>query len=205
MIVLIFLVLLTIFAMHFGKFIRKYNVYLYIIMTLIAVASFIFQDFVLTTPIIQGFLGLSFFYLVMLTGALKKTSKFRLKLTGVRREYSILGFIAIAPHALKYTLEWLNGERTFVIFGSIAFAIMIPLFITSFVSIRKKMTAKTWNTIQSAAYLIYLALFVHLILNYTKVINLILYLIIFITYFVLKTIYEVDRYKKKKEKMALAS
>jgi DMSO/TMAO reductase YedYZ heme-binding membrane subunit len=204
MIVLLFLVALTILAFHFGKFIRKHNVKLYIGLSVLSILSFIFQDLTITTPIIQGFLGLSFFYLVMITGAFDKKSKVRLKLAGVRREYSILGFIAIAPHALRYTLEWLNGEREFVIFGTIAFALMIPLFITSFVTIRKKMKAKTWNLIQSAAYVIYLALFVHLILNYTKTINLVLYLVIFIFYFVMKIIYEVKKFKKNKVHMQVS-
>jgi DMSO/TMAO reductase YedYZ heme-binding membrane subunit len=196
MIALIFVVLLGIAGLFFGKFIRKYRFILYIVMTVLSIVSFVFQDITITTPIMQGFLGLSLFYIVMLTGALKSKSRLRNQWVGVRREYSILGFIAIAPHALKYTLQWLTGERTFVIFGSIAFFLMIPLFITSFVSIRKKMKAKTWNLIQSAAYLIYLALFIHLILNYTKIINLVLYLVLFVTYIVMKTIYEVKKTRK---------
>lgn len=198
MIVAIFIVIFGLLAIYFGKFIRQKRIILYVVMTILSVISFLFQDIALTTPIIQGFLGLGLFYLVMIAGALKQKSNLRNKLIGVRREYSILGFIAILPHALKYTLEWLNGERTFVIFGSIAFLIMIPLFITSFVSVRKKMKAKTWNQIQSAAYVIYLLLFVHLILNYTKVINLVLYVIIFSLYIVLKLVYEIKKIKLKK-------
>lgn len=201
MIVLIFLILLTISATYFGKFIRKHNVKLYIAAAIISILAFIFKDQTITTPIIQGFLGLSFFYLVMLTGAIDKKHKIKAKLVGLRREYSILGFIFISPHALNYTIQGLNGTRSLEWFGLISFVLMIPLFITSFVTIRKKMKAKTWNLIQSAAYIIYILLFIHLILNYTQKINLILYLVIFIFYFVMKIIYEAKKFKIKKQKM----
>jgi len=205
MIVVLFLILLTIVALHFGKFVRKHHIKLYIGLSVLSNLAFIFKDATLTIPIMQGFLGLSFFYLVMITGALKKTSKIRVKLMGVRREYSILGFIAIAPHALNYTIQGLDGTRQLEWFGLIAFVLMIPLFVTSFISIRKKMKVKTWNLLQSAAYIIYILLFIHLILNYTKTINLVLYLVIFIFYFVMKSIYEINKYKEKKLKKAIRS
>lgn len=68
------------------------------------------------------------------------------------------------------------------------------------------MKVKTWNLIQSAAYIIYLLLFIHLILNYTQTINLILYIVIFGFYFVMKIIYEVRKFKTKryKQKLVLA-
>jgi len=200
MIVLVFLILLTLVAFYLGKQMRKHNVKIYIAATLLSILAFIFKEKAFTEPFIQGFLGLSFFYLVMVTGALKKSSKLRLKLTGVRREYSILGFITITPHALNYTLEWINGERSLALLGFSAFIIMIPLFVTSFVSIRRKMKAKTWNLIQSAAYVIYLLLLIHLILNYTKTINLVLYIVIFSYYIVMKIVYEYKRFKAKQLK-----
>jgi DMSO/TMAO reductase YedYZ heme-binding membrane subunit len=200
MIVLVFLILLTLLAFYWDKQMRKHNVKIYIAATLLSILAFILKEKAFTEPFIQGFLGLSFFYLVMVTGALKKSSKLRLKLTGVRREYSILGFITITPHALNYTLEWINGERSLALLGFSAFIIMIPLFVTSFVSIRRKMKAKTWNLIQSAAYIIYLLLFIHLILNYTKTINLVLYIVIFSYYIVMKIVYEYKRFKVKQLK-----
>lgn len=200
MIVLVFLILLTIAALHFGKFIRKHNIKIYIVATILAILAFIFKDKTFALPFIQGFLGLSFFYLVMVTGAIKKTNKIRLKLMGVRREYSIIGFIVIAPHALNYTIQGLDGTRQLEWFGLIAFSLMIPLFITSFVKIRKTMKAVTWNRLQSIAYIIYILLFIHLILNYTKTINLVLYLVIFGFYFISKFIFELKKYLDKKKK-----
>lgn len=200
MIVLVFLILLTLVAFYLDKKVRKHNVKIYIVATLLSILSFIFKDKAFTEPFIQGFLGLSFFYLVMVTGALNKSSKIRLKLMGVRREYSILGFITITPHALNYTLDWINGERSLALLGFGAFIIMVPLFITSFVTIRRKMKAKTWKLIQSAAYIVYLLLFIHLILNYTKTINLFLYIVIFSYYIFMKILYEYRRFRTKQLK-----
>lgn len=202
MIAAIFLVILTVLAVYAGPFIRKHNVVIYVGALLLSVLAFMLRDKAFTLPFVKGFLGLSFFYIVMITGALKNKSKLRIKLMGVRREYSIVGFIVITPHALNYTLLWLNGSRSIEWFGLIAFTLMIPLFITSFVKIRKLMKNKTWKLLQSLAYIIYLVLFIHLMINYTKTINLILYLVMFITYFGLKIIYEVNKYKQKKLKSA---
>ncbi len=203
MIVLLFLIILTILALHAGKFIRKHNVKIYVLAVIISILAFIFKEQFFTEPIMQGFLGLSFFYIVMITGAIDKKHKIKAKLMGVRREYSIIGFIVITPHALNYTLQGLDGTRALEWFGIVSFVLMIPLFITSFLIIRKKMKAKTWNLIQSAAYVIYLLLFIHLILNYTKTINLVLYLIIFIFYFVMKIIYEIRKIKIKRVKQKI--
>lgn len=200
MVVLIFLVLFTLPAIYFGKFIRKHHVVIYLLATVLSILAFIFKDSEITLPLMQGFVGLSFFYLVMVTGALKKTSPLRIKLMGVRREYSIVGFITIAPHALNYAIQGMNGTRSLEWFGIAAFVLMIPLFITSFLSVRKKMNAKTWKDLQSIAYLIYLLLFIHLMINYSKIINLAVYIIIFVLYFVMKGIYEINRYKEKKSK-----
>lgn len=205
MIVLVFLILLTVLAYFAGKFIRKHNVKIYMVAAIVSVLAFIFKDKAFTTPIMQGFLGLSFFYIVMITGAIDKKYKIKAKFSGLRREYSIIGFIVITPHALNYMLQGLNGTIDLEWFGIISFVLMIPLFVTSFLTIRKKMKAKTWNLIQSAAYIIYLLLFVHLILNYTQKINLILYLVIFIFYFVMKAIYEIKKYKINRDRRLAVS
>ena len=188
MIVVLFLVILTLLAIYANPFIRKHNTKIYIVATLLAILAFIFKDKPIATPFIHGFLGLSFFYIVMITGAIDKKYKIKSKFVTLRKEYSIIGFIVITPHALNYTIQGLDGTRSLEWFGLISFLLMVPLFITSFIKIRKKMTSKTWYKIQSLAYIIYLLLFIHLILNYTQTINLVLYLFLFILYFVLKTI-----------------
>jgi DMSO/TMAO reductase YedYZ heme-binding membrane subunit len=199
MIVAAFLIVLTLLALFSSRFIRKHNTVIYLVAILFSIFAFVTKDNIVAIPFMKGFLGLSFFYIVMVTGALPKKSKIKKSYMSLRREYSILGFIVITPHALNYIVQWINGTRSIEWFGFIAFVIMIPLFITSFVKIRKKMKPKNWKRLQSLAYIIYILLFIHLILNYSKSINLVLYLIIFITYFVLKIYTEIIKYKSKKK------
>ena len=200
MIVVGFLAIFTLLAFYAGAWVRKHSSWLYLGALALAILAFIVRDHPLVLPIMQGFVGLSLFYLVMMAGALPTKFSLRRTLMGVRKEYSILGTILITPHALHYLLQALQGVREVPWFGVIAFFFMIPLFITSFVSIRKKMKPKHWKILQSLAYLIYLLLFIHLILNYTKVINLVLYLMLFLGYLGCKAVYEIQRFRLKQAK-----
>lgn len=200
MIVVGFLAIFTLLSFYAGAWVRKHSSWLYLGALALAILAFIVRDHPLVLPIMQGFVGLSLFYLVMMAGALPTKFSLRRTLMGVRKEYSILGTILITPHALHYLLQALQGVREVPWFGVIAFFFMIPLFITSFVRIRKKMKPKHWKMLQSLAYLIYLLLFIHLILNYTKVINLVLYLMLFLGYFGCKAVYEIQRFRLKQAK-----
>ncbi|MEC9485865.1 MAG: hypothetical protein UMR38_08400 [Candidatus Izemoplasma sp.] len=199
MISLIVAILLIILAISFNDGIRKHSQLLYIGMTLLSILAFWQIEATLFTPIRLGGLGFGIFYVVMLTGALKHKSTLRIKLMKVRMEYSILGFIAITPHALYQLIKYLNGDITIPILGIIAYSIMIPLFITSFRVIRKKMTYQNWKTLQRFAYIVYIGLSIHLLLN-SALPNLAVYIIEFAGYFTLKVIYELKRYQRTKNK-----
>ncbi|MDD3924450.1 MAG: hypothetical protein PHP11_05060, partial [Erysipelotrichaceae bacterium] len=107
------------------------------------------------TPFVKGFIGFAFFYVVMITGALNPKWKLTKKLSGVRAPYSIIGFVLLMSHPLNYAAEILSQQRAIPYFGIGAFIIMIPLFITSFLVIRKKMKPQTWTKLQRWAYLSY--------------------------------------------------
>ena len=200
MIVVIFVALLTLLAVYKGKWVRNQNLKLYIGATVLAIVAFLLRDKVkLFEPFVQGFLGLSFFYIVMMTGALKKKSKLRIKFAGIRREYSILGFILVTPHALKYFVEYLDGEIALEWWGVITYLVMLPLFITSFMVIRKKMSRNAWVYLQKLAYVSYITLFIHLILNASSIINLVVYLALFVPYISMKIYREILGYSSKKK------
>ena len=111
MITVPFILVFTILAYFQGKFIRKHNVKLYLIFTILSVGAFVLRyKLPLTEPFNQGYIGLSFLYVVMVAGALKDHSRLRKKLMGIRREYSIIGFILITPHGLKYLIEFLQAK-----------------------------------------------------------------------------------------------
>ena len=72
MITLIFISLLILTAFFFPNFIRKQSLWLYLGSVLLSIVAFIFKDINITKPIMQGFLGFSLFYLVMVSGSLPK-------------------------------------------------------------------------------------------------------------------------------------
>ena len=202
MITLPFIIVFSLIAFKFPKIIRKFDRYIYISVLLLAILAFILQQVPIFKPINQGYIGLSLFYIVMITGALPKKSKLRIQFSKVRKEFSIIGFILVTPHSLKYLLQFLNGEIDIPVYGIIVFVLMIPLFITSFGFIRKKFTYSNWKKLQSLSYLIYLGLFIHMI-NVSDTIervNFILYIILFTTYFILKIIFEIKRRKSNENK-----
>ena len=201
MIVLLLAALLIVLAVYQGKFIRKHNVKLYIGAIVIAIVAFVFQDKVKVLDMfMEGFVGLSILYVVMVTGALKDKSKLKIKLAGIRREYSIIGFILITPHATKYFLEFLSGDIKIPLFGIVGYAVMIPLFATSFYSVRKKMSRYAWVTLQKLAYVTYLVLFIHLIKNASSTQNLVAYVVLFVGYFIMKIYREIVKANNKKKK-----
>lgn len=189
-------VLFALTGFFFGKSIRKHNTKLYITASLFAVITFIVRYKIpIIEPFTQGYLGLSLLYIVMITGALKDKALITKKFIGIRREYSILGFILLLPHASKYLIEFLNNEIRFEWFGVISFAIMIPLFITSFMVIRKKFSFGTWKKIQQFAYLAYILIFVHLIIV-ASMQHTIVYVILFCPYIILKLLKEIKKLKR---------
>jgi DMSO/TMAO reductase YedYZ heme-binding membrane subunit len=198
MITIPFIIILTILAVYQGKNIRKHNIKIYIAATIITIIAFLLRYKVpITEPLTQGYLGFSFLYIVMFAGALKNKSPLNKKLMGVRREYSIIGFILLSTHSLKYIIEFLKGDIRFEWFGVIPYAIMLPLFITSFMVFRKKFTFTTWKKIQQFAYIAYILIFVHLIIV-AEVPNLIVYIILFTPYIILKLYKEIHIFKSNK-------
>lgn len=193
MITIPFILVFGFLGYKFGAKIRKHNTKLYIGVTILALLIFVMRDkFKLAEPFIQGYLGLSFLYIVMFTGALKDKSKLSKKFMGIRREYSIIGFIFLSAHALNYLLQFLNGDIRFEWLGVIPFVIMIPLFITSFMIVRKKFTFTTWKKIQSFAYIAYILIFVHLIIV-AEMPNLAVYIVLFVPYIIIKLLKEIKK------------
>ncbi len=193
--------ILSILGYFFGKGIRKYSVALYIAATVLSIASFFLIDKIKVMEMfLNGYVGLSFLFIIMFTGALKKKTTLSKKFVSIRKEYSILGFIFIMPHALNYLIELFSDFAQLDHWiGIIAFVIMVPLFITSFSNIRKLYKYPAWKKLHRWSYLAYTLIFVHLILV-ADTRDMIAYIIMFIPYLVLKLIKEYNIYKGKKAK-----
>jgi DMSO/TMAO reductase YedYZ heme-binding membrane subunit len=132
----------------------------------------------------------------MFTGALNPKWKITIRLKAIRAVYSILGFVLLIVHPLNYVSEVLAQTRSIPWYGLIAFVIMIPLFITSYISVRKKMKPQTWKNLQKFAYLSYGLILVHLIIQASSPQNRVVVIILFISYGILKFIRETQKHNK---------
>ena len=194
--------ILAILGYFFGKSIRKYDTVLYVLAVIVSIASFFLIDQVKVLEMfVHGFVGLSFLFIVMFTGALKKKSTLSKKFMAIRKEYSILGFIFILPHATTYVIELFSDFTQLEYWiGIIALVIMIPLFITSFSKIRKLYKFPAWKKLHRWSYLAYSLIFIHVILV-ADTRDMIAYIVIFTPYLVLKLMKEYKIYSVKKQKV----
>lgn len=200
--IIILSVILGALAYVASKQIRKYFVGLIALTSVLAVLS-IMIEVDATQIITQGFIGLAFFVVVMFAGAFPKQSKVSKRFRSVRKEYSILGFILLIPHAYEYIVQFLDGSYPTEWIGILAMLVMVPLFITSFNKIKKKMGIKNWKELQKWAYLAYALTFIHLIIV-SEGANQITYIIILSLYSFLKLWNYVFVTKRKQERLVLS-
>jgi len=203
---LIILVPLTLFVVLKGKHLHK-NEYKYywgvgILMCIATIVAILAQlgigltretiegiPFIYQT-VFQGHMTFAFFILVMFAGAFKQKSKPKIMLMRVRRENAILGFMFLVPHAAFLVVIALGALNPT---GTIAFLIMLPLFITSFPKIRKKMHPLQWRKLHKWAYPAYAMIYIHVASINTiaqedslRFVRLAIYTIIFAVYTYLK-------------------
>ncbi len=163
--------ILAFFVTRFGGHLHKHEYTYYwgfTVLTVIATLFSLLAQFevidVARTPILynilwQGHLTLALFILVMFAGAFKKKSKPKITLMKVRREMAIIGFLTLIPHATLLIVTALSALNPT---GTLALLIMIPLFVTSFPKIRKKMHPLKWRKLHHWAYAAYAMIFLHL-------------------------------------------
>jgi len=202
----ILLIPLTLFTVYLGKHLHKNEYkYYWIVGILMSIASIIgvlaqleiglTMDDIRNIPFVwqiiyQGHMTFALFMLVMFAGAFKKKSKAKITLMRVRRENAILGFMFLVPHAVFLIITALSALNPT---GTIVFLIMIPLFITSFPKIRKKMHPLQWRKLHKWAYPAYAFIYIHVASINTiaqedslRFVRLALYTIIFAVYTYLK-------------------
>ncbi len=123
----------------------------------------------------RGALATALFVIVMYTGALPNGSWLIKKLMPVRAELSIIATILTLAHNISYGMTYFKMLFTMpkvmplnqilaTICTMVMMCIMIPLCITSFKSIRKKMNPKSWKKLQRWAYVFYALIYIHVML-----------------------------------------
>ena len=216
------LCLVTLFVLVAGEVLRKRPLPFYVGAILLASISAIsIPDSVIAKGALTG----AFFTLVMFAGVFPQGSFGAKTFMPVRAQLSIIGSIFALSHGVSlgkpYFLKLLSGmigtgnaEFDFVMIISLVIAaslmlIMLPLFITSFKVIRKKMNPKRWKNLQRFAYLFYALMYLHIlafeipkamrgISGYA--VNVFAYSLVFISYLFCRILRPV--YKNKKEVMA---
>lgn len=208
-------IILTALLIFIGrKFIKKHSIFCYIVTGIIslliiiasysgAISSFppFFKNNIMPLFTKSTF-ATSIFVVVMYTGALKNGSKLMKILMPIRAELSIIASILTLAHNISF------GRYHFVtlfttpksmslnmilaaIISIILIAIMIPLMITSFPIIRKKMKYKSWKKLQRSAYVFYGLIYIHVMLimlpiakggNLQYILNVLIYSLVFLIY-----------------------
>lgn len=162
------------------------------------------------------------FILVMYAGAAPAGSYVSRKLMPIRGQLSIIASILTLGHNTAYGLTYFKnlftaraGMPMYQLLASICsiimIVIMIPLFITSFIRIRRKMNGKKWKKLQRLAYVFYGLTYVHVVLLIMPqvlrqrtwyVVNFILYTAIYLGYLVCRLL-KTNARKHKTEKVLL--
>ena len=193
---LLSVIIITILSYYLYKPIRKFRYILFVITAIIAIASHEELNY-----ITMGYIGFSFFIVVMFSGVLEK-GIIRKRLFAVRSELAIIGTIIILPHSITYILYVLEVYKLLEIplpayIGTLALLIVIPLFITSFEYIRRKMPYRKWKALHQYSYFFFGFVGLHLILIGND--RQLLYIILFATYFGLKTLMYFTETRRKKQ------
>ena len=150
----------------------------------------------------HGAFASTLFIIVMYMGALPNGTKAIKRLMPIRAELSIMASLLVLGHNIAYgrtyfvrlftdTSKMSTAQTLAAICSLIMIAIMLPLMITSFKAVRKKMKPKSWKKLQRSAYVFYGLIYVHTMLLYVPIVqagrsvyivNVIVYSLIFISY-----------------------
>ncbi|MDR1585045.1 MAG: ferric reductase-like transmembrane domain-containing protein [Prevotellaceae bacterium] len=145
-----------------------------------------FLGSVLRDYIHMGAFGFPLLVIIMYTGALNPKTGWVKRLLAIRKELSIISGFPVLTHSLvrvannfppalkfftdneeymattKVTNELGAGITSFsFVLGIVMLAIFLPLWVTSFDSVHKRMGGVKWKKLQKWAYVLYAALFIH--------------------------------------------
>ena len=190
--ILLYILGALVFTWIFSDLLRKRGEIFFIIATIVSIYGAFFSEYNLIN---QPYLGLGFLVVMMYVGALDLTKWYAKKIKAVRGKLAIIGFILIAAHVwYHFSLQFHFGRMM----GSLSFLIMVPLFITSFKTIKSRIKKSKWNKLHKLAYFAYFFIFVHAFLQATEVAHQVIVVAIFGTYLVKRLL----KARKAKQKRA---
>ena len=173
------------FFHFFGKALKKKPAVLYGICILLSLVSIFypsegglpFLDFFFKKIMQRGVLAGSLFIWVMLAPVLPKSFSGRKIIYLLRGEMAICASLITLAHNLAFGGKYFGAlflgqghislmELHAAIVSCLMILLLIPLTITSFQTVRRKMQAKTWKKLQNWSYLFYLLLYLHIFFIY---------------------------------------
>lgn len=203
------------------KPIKKHATYFYIATILISILTIIAPekglpfvvDYIANDILARGTLAGALFILVMVASVCP-AAKMRGLLLRTRGEMAIIAALCTLIHNISHgqyyfvnlftNISELDTQRIFAaVFSLIMIILLIPLTITSFMVIRKRMNPKKWKSLQKLSYIFYGLLFVHIAMIFSisilngyleKLFDLTVYAVIYVVYLVLRAI----KYKKQR-------
>jgi len=185
MIVILALICSLAFFHFFGKALKKKPAVLYGICILLSLVSIFypregglpFLDLFFKKIMQRGVLAGSLFIWVMLAPVLPKSFSGRKAIYLLRGEMAICASLITLAHNLAFGGKYFGAlflgqghislmELHAAIVSCLMILLLIPLTITSFQTVRRKMQAKTWKKLQNWSYLFYLLLYLHIFFIY---------------------------------------
>ena len=185
MIVILTLLCSLAFFHFFGKAVKKKPAALYGICILLSLVSIFypregglpFLDFFFKKIMQRGVLAGSLFIWVMLAPVLPKSFSGRKTIYLLRGEMAICASLITLAHNLAFGGKYFGAlflgqghislmELHAAIVSCLMILLLIPLTVTSFQAVRRKMQGKTWKKLQNWSYLFYLLLYLHIFFIY---------------------------------------
>ena len=185
MIVILALICSLAFFHFFGKALKKKPAVLYGICILLSLVSIFypregglpFLDFFFKKIMQRGILAGSLFIWVMIAPVLPKSFSGRKTIYLLRGEMAICASLITLAHNLAFGGKYFGAlffgqghislmELHAAIVSCLMILLLIPLTITSFQTVRRKMQAKSWKKLQNWSYLFYLLLYLHIFFIY---------------------------------------
>ena len=173
------------FFHFFGKALKKKPAVLYGICILLSLVSIFypregglpFLDFFFKKIMQRGVLAGSLFIWVMLAPVLPKSFSGRKTIYLLRGEMAICASLITLAHNLAFGGKYFGAlffgqghislmELHAAIVSCLMILLLIPLTVTSFQAVRRKMQAKSWKKLQNWSYLFYLLLYLHIFFIY---------------------------------------
>ena len=173
------------FFRFFGKALKKKPAVLYGICILLSLVSIFypreggipFLDFFFKKIMQRGVLAGSLFIWVMQAPVLPKSFSGRKTIYLLRGEMAICASLITLAHNLAFGGKYFGAlflgqghislmELHAAIVSCLMILLLIPLTVTSFQAVRRKMQGKTWKKLQNWSYLFYLLLYLHIFFIY---------------------------------------